>query len=359
MIKQNKENNFSILRIAAALMVMSGHMSYIIATPLIKLFGANIQELGVAIFFLIGGYLISQSWLSEPVVVRYSVKRIFRIWPPLICFTLLAALVIGPFLSYLPLKEYYAHPLTDAYLKNIFLEVQYGLPGVFEQNPYPNAVNGSLWTLPVEILMYAAVPVVLSLCRVKKEGTGKKSWMLLAAVTVLLCTAEVVYQILGLNWRFVVYATDWVSAFHIIPYYFIGMLYGNPRVKAMLNLPVAIFLVLVGSCFDFSYPARKMFLFVVFSYFVFSIAFAPANRLSKFFDKYEISYGIYLYGFFVQQVVVFFAQKLQVQWSHSVYLAVCAAVTVVLSLLSFRFIEKPAAAASKKVLKKLRGAQAT
>ena len=68
----SRENNFNIIRFMAAIMVMAGHMAYIGGYSLPILWGQGIQSLGVKIFFLIGGYLISKSWLSDPNPLRYS-----------------------------------------------------------------------------------------------------------------------------------------------------------------------------------------------------------------------------------------------------------------------------------------------
>ena len=78
---------------------MAGHMAYIGGYTLPTLWGEGIQALGVKIFFLIGGFLIAKSWESDSNPVRYMTKRVFRIFPALIAFTLVAAYVIGPILS--------------------------------------------------------------------------------------------------------------------------------------------------------------------------------------------------------------------------------------------------------------------
>lgn len=65
-----RENNFAALRLIAALMVISGHMGYIVGSSIPTLFGRQIQSLGVYIFFLIGGYLITKSWMSDPHPLR-------------------------------------------------------------------------------------------------------------------------------------------------------------------------------------------------------------------------------------------------------------------------------------------------
>lgn len=156
-----RSNNFNILRFLAALMVMAGHMGYILGTSVPQLWGEQIQVLGVRIFFLIGGFLITKSWLSDPHFLRYSVKRCSRIWPALIVYVLFVTFIAGPFITSLTVREYFFNSGITRYLKNILFYIEYNLPGVFYTNPYPYAVNGSLWTLPVEMLMYLAVPFII------------------------------------------------------------------------------------------------------------------------------------------------------------------------------------------------------
>ena len=92
---------------------MAGHMAYIGGYTLPTLWGEGIQALGVKIFFLIGGFLIAKSWESDSNPVRYMTKRVFRIFPALIAFTLVAAYVIGPILSTLTINEYFQSPLLE------------------------------------------------------------------------------------------------------------------------------------------------------------------------------------------------------------------------------------------------------
>ena len=38
--------------------------------------------------------------------------------------------------------------------------IEYSLPGVFSENPFSHAVNGSLWTMPYEVKMYMLLIVM-------------------------------------------------------------------------------------------------------------------------------------------------------------------------------------------------------
>lgn len=153
MIADSRNNNFNIIRFVAAMMVVLGHMCHLVAVEVNQLLGQAVSTIGVKIFFLISGYLIAQSFLNDSNIVRYCIRRFFRIIPGLAGVVLFAVFIIGPVFTILPIKDYFSHGTTWAYLKNIGLYIQYFLPGVFEANPYPDAINGSLWTLPVEVIL--------------------------------------------------------------------------------------------------------------------------------------------------------------------------------------------------------------
>ena len=158
------------------------------------------------IFFLIGGFLIAKSWEFTILIGTVYDERVFRIFPALIAFTLVAAYVIGPILSTLTINEYFQSPLVRNYLRNILLFPAYSLPGVFETNPYPNAVNGSLWTLPIEFAMYILVPIILILAGKKKEK--RYSFAFVSVITVVLCCLQMVKLLYHPEWRCVIYGTD-------------------------------------------------------------------------------------------------------------------------------------------------------
>lgn len=267
-----RTNNFNIIRLMAAFMVMAGHMGYILGSNIPMLWGQGVQSVGVKIFFLLGGYFISRSWMSDPCLQRYGIKRIFRIFPPLIVYVLLATFIIGPLLSELTVKEYFVNPQTYIYLKNILLYPIYALPGVFVTNPYPNAVNGSLWTLPVEIFLYILIPIVISgLCIKSKE---KKSFEMIGILTVLICLFQIVHLLVFPEWRLVIWGTDVAQAFTLIPYYFLGMLFNFPWMKKILNLQAAVILALVYTCLNLSAAFSELILYLVLPYLIFSVYYA-------------------------------------------------------------------------------------
>lgn len=153
-------NGFWLLRLLAAGLVVFGHSFVITGQVPPRLLGVEVQLVGVHVFFVISGYLITGSWQEDPCWVRYAWRRALRIMPGLVAVVVLTALVLGPGVTALRLGTYFAAPGTWLYLWNAGLAPVFSLPGVFgDGRPY-SAVNGSLWSLPIEVALYALVPLV-------------------------------------------------------------------------------------------------------------------------------------------------------------------------------------------------------
>ena len=154
-------NNLDAVRLVAAALVLYGHSFVFLGLPEpLFLSWLPLGPLGVFVFFTISGYLVSESWARDPSLPRFFARRALRIFPGLAVCTLLSIVVLGPLLTTLPLADYASNPHTRGYLQNIALHIVYYLPGVFEHNRVANAVNGSLWSLPVEFAMYIVLAIV-------------------------------------------------------------------------------------------------------------------------------------------------------------------------------------------------------
>lgn len=153
-------NNFDAIRIAAATMVLYSHHFALTGQMEPTFFGIHsLGGLAVAIFFVISGYLVTMSWARDPSAWRFALRRFLRIWPALTAAIVVTAYGLGAWVTKLPLSEYLAHPGTAQYLQGLGLRIHYVLPGVFENNPYALGVNGSLWTIPLEVRCYVVLGV--------------------------------------------------------------------------------------------------------------------------------------------------------------------------------------------------------
>ncbi len=130
-----------------------------------SVFGVRVEDLGLAIFFSISGFMIVQSWDRTPVVAKYLWHRSLRLFPALWVNLLVVTLVLGPLLT-TNVRTYVASIDTYAYLgSTAALMAMYELPGVFDTSVHDalrvSTVNGSLWSLGVEWCCYLGV-VLLS-----------------------------------------------------------------------------------------------------------------------------------------------------------------------------------------------------
>ncbi|MBQ6564010.1 MAG: acyltransferase [Clostridia bacterium] len=333
----SRRNNFNLVRLMGALLVMFGHMGPIMGA-VSPVMGEGLHGIGVEILFLVGGYLIAESWLHDPHPLRYSIRRFLRLWPPYAVMVLLMTFVAGPLLSDLGSKGYFGSWWKE-FLKNLRFYIVYAQPGVFTDQPMPYVTNGSLWTMPVEAALYVVTPIILYLFGVQK----KKKYAFPAYLVFLLVVIGIgtwVDNNTEVHWIF--YATDWAAAFRLSVYFFIGIFCSFEPVKKCFHIQwsflawLCIILVLYEAR-----PVQYLVLSVALPYLVFSLALAPSPVFWCLGTKYEISYGIYLYGFFFQQLVVYWQKQNGLSLSVPVTLLVSMLLTLPVSWLSCVLVENP------------------
>jgi peptidoglycan/LPS O-acetylase OafA/YrhL len=154
----SKENSFDFLRLLFAFSVFISHFGVLTS---IRIYWPVSSAMGVAGFFIISGFLITRSYYRSANLMDFSIKRIRRIVPA--CFlVVIACALLFSLISSLPLQAYFtARDFYKYVAANLcFLNfIQPTLPGVFPDNPFPY-INGALWTIKVELALYASVPLV-------------------------------------------------------------------------------------------------------------------------------------------------------------------------------------------------------
>lgn len=341
--EKDRKNNINIIRFFAAAMVIYGHMSHLAGFAMPTLFGEDISTIAVKIFFVLSGYLITQSFLRDENFIRYGIRRIFRILPGLIFVVAVTVFCLGPFLSSLGLREYFMHQDTYFYLMNCLLYPVYYLPGVFESNLYPNAVNGSLWTLPVEFFMYIILPlfiVVLRKLRILKVG--------LFALTLLFFFFDLAYIAWFPDARLIIWGTNIFDGMTLAPYFFAGAVFTFPKVQAKLKLQVATLMILIGAGLTFSYYWQyEIVLFLILPYVTLACSFPASALFGRVFAVNDYSYGLYLWGFLTQQTIVSILGADAMGMLP--YTLLCIAIAFVCAIVSWHFVEKPCNMLGKKL----------
>jgi peptidoglycan/LPS O-acetylase OafA/YrhL len=161
------QNNFDLVRLTAALLVIYGHSFSVVPEVgnqdfLLSWTGYASAGMAVKIFFFLSGLLVTNSLLERKSVPEYLIARAFRILPALAFVLIISALIIGPLCTNINLGDYFTNPNTYLYIKRQLLMQSWGtqglgyynLPGVFNDNPYKSNVNASLWSLVVEVYAY-------------------------------------------------------------------------------------------------------------------------------------------------------------------------------------------------------------
>lgn len=331
-----RENNFDAMRILAALVVIFGHAHPLSSQSDPVVLGNSVQAVAVKIFFVVSGFLVTKSWWSDPHLGRYLSRRGLRLFPALILMLLFTVFIIGPLFTTLPVSAYFASDATWRYvIYNAVLHPTYSLPGVFLSNPYPGAVNGSLWSLPVEVSMYLLLPVVAFLAMLAKN---RGVFVFISIMGALLS----LYYILNVPAEAQIFwwGTGSRSVADVGPYFFLGAIVAVTRLEKVLNPGFALFMVAIAALFQLpQYWMQQLVLMVVLPYGVLSFSTVATPYLSKLGRLGDPSYGIYLYGFPVQQALFAVGGESMGPLENTAF---AVPIVVALSYLSWHAVEKRA-----------------
>ncbi|MGO7220487.1 acyltransferase family protein [Rhizobium ruizarguesonis] len=338
---RNRENNFDCLRQFAAFLVIIGHSQSLTGAAHTGLWGHGIATVGVLIFFGLSGYLVAQSWERDPVYISFIAKRSLRIFPALALCVLLCVFVLGPILSTSPAGEYFQNPNTQNYFWNIVLLPRYNLPGVFADNTYPYAVNGSLWSLPVEFACYLLIALI-------GFGRGKARPLAVLLLCFILIGINLWYSHLYQGAQIVIWGTDLGQATSIMPFFMVGALLCVSRDRIALRWDVALGMALALTALQLFVPSFPIdqITWIFVPYIVLTIGWSRTPVLHRFGRFGDPSYGMYLYAFPVQQMLVYFSGN---KIDFVILTLLTTIIVAVLGLLSWHLLEKPAMTLKSKI----------
>ena len=295
-LAHGRDNNFQLVRLFAAAFVVLFH-SYALTgrwtqEPLWRVMPeTNFGALGVKIFFVVSGFLVTQSWLARQSVAPFVAARALRIYPALIAATLLTIALAGAS-STLSWAQFLGDPQTVDYAWRVALgwDMVYRLPGAFPANPFPHDVNGSLWTLPIELRLYVVLLAAGFL------GILGRRWSWLGIVAVLVAVFA---------WRpewFPLSPNDRVVR-ELALLFALGSLAYVWRASIPVSLAgAAAALVLVA--WNPGGLARGLLFAPLLAYVVLVLAYHPRVQWRGFNRLGDYSYGLYVYSFPLQQTLM-------------------------------------------------------
>lgn len=293
---RQKSNNLDLMKFLAAWLVIVHHsfdLNMAEGEWIRGITGGqlNYGTMAVSLFFLASGLFIAKSMERTKEFGRFFKARFRRVWPPLAAVVLLS-IIMGAFVSSLPLGKYITNSMTWRYLLNAVFVLQHGLPGVFEHNIYGNAVNGALWTLPVEVACYIACFIIYKL------GFLKRKRILGVMVLYLVC-ALIGYQIctmLGMGLL--------LSAFRPIYFFLLGHVLYVYRDRIPINFYLFV-AALVGMVIFFALRISIVAIWIFYPYVLVYLAFMRKQCSSKVSFGGRFSYTIYLCAFPIQQLLIY------------------------------------------------------
>jgi peptidoglycan/LPS O-acetylase OafA/YrhL len=340
-MRERPDNNMDFLRLAAAFAVIVGHQYAVFGLDLPQFLGTPISVDGVKIFFALSGYLLGQSWDRDPRLVRFALRRLLRIMPAFVVLVLLTVVAFGPLVTSLTPAGYFTDGRTYDYLANCLFYISYVLPGMFETNPIRGVVNGSLWSLPSELVMYAIIAIVGCLLAGRlRRLNGAWLWgALFVGGTVLNWYFMVIYR----GPMIVVYATSLAATVEVGVWFLAGVFIWKCRAfhRPRLDLAVLALIVLAWT------PNDAYFLVEGFlsAYAVLGIGLARTPILRRAGRFGDFSYGLYLYAFPLQQLSY---QMFGRDWGWWMPFLAAAAATSGCAALSWYLVERYALGAKPK-----------
>lgn len=330
-------NNFDFLRFALAALVIFSHSFALLSgsdatEPLHRLTRGQIAsgELAVNGFFILSGFLVTHSWVKVPLLLPFFKKRISRIYPGFAVLTILSTLFLIPVACEIPVRSLPPGLLGRQALSMLTLRA-YEPPGAFPGNAV-HALNGSLWSIPIEAWCYVGV-VVLGLLGLIR---GRKGVAVLLAGALAL---SLVFLIWNLNpgLKFVGAIFGWPRLWvRMLPYFLSGMVFYlyRDRIRYTPRGALIAFVALIAAIFvphgwAIAGPLAG-------AYVLFWLGFSPSIRLHEWAKRGDFSYGMYLYAFPLQQLIIHWVRP-----SHPLLLfALSLPASVAMGALSWHGVEK-------------------
>ena len=280
-------NNFDFMRFAAAAVIVVTH-AYALRLGYVGIGMYDPVELmgraGLAVLLTTSGYLIAMSWISTASPLRFAWKRLLRVVPALILAIFITLFVIGPLMTSLSPGDYFSALFSPTGLATAPFFEDGSAIGLFQENPW-TYVNGSLWTIPVEVAMYGVVALLGIAGLLRRWG----------AIPALI----IVNALAWIYW----FDDPRMAKVRFTLYFLIGAyLYLNrERIAYRPAIAGALLLLLILPVMT---PLQTVAGVIAIPYLTIYAAHLPVPYLNAFGRPGDFSYGIYIYHYPVQQTLI-------------------------------------------------------
>jgi peptidoglycan/LPS O-acetylase OafA/YrhL len=328
--RAGRTSGFDFLRIGLSLCIILWHGISLSYGPTVELVWwrgpvGTAMHFVLPMFFALSGFLVAGSLDRCPTLVSFFGLRVLRIVPALAVEVTLSALIYGPLLTSYTVGTYFSDPQFARYFLNMVGDIHYVLPGLFADNPVSATVNAQLWTIPFELQCYLAIGGLAT------AGVLKRRSMLLCIVII----GQSIWA-----WRALTLGdsggSGGASGPVLVISFLVGVLFHVYRERIPLR-PSLFLIALVGGFGLSSLPHGAYFLPVPATYMVVYLGFLNPRPM-KLVASGDYSYGLYLYGYPLQQAVASIGPASH-HWWVNIGLALPAAFLI--AVVSWHRVEKP------------------
>ncbi|WP_208642106.1 acyltransferase family protein [Rhizobium leguminosarum] len=288
-------------------------------------------------FFVLSGFLVAGSLERSKTLISFLGNRFIRIYPALAVEVLLAAFILGAIYTEYDLRDYFTDPQFFTYLMNVTGHIHFNLPGVFLDNPDAAMVNGQLWTVPFELECYAVIAALFLLGVVRRR-----------VIALIATPALIIVFGIARYWK---HGSDWAtmpttaSGNLLICAFLVGVTFYLYKDKVLWDIRIFLASV-VMILWAYWFTSFGDFIAIPAMGYVTVFLGLTSPRKLGVLRGADYSYGVFLYGYPIQQAFVALGP-----WAHNWWLngIVCSIVAACFAAFSWRFIEKPALKLRKQV----------
>lgn len=346
-----RRNGMNLVRLVLATSVLFHH-----SFPLLgrgegpEILGDHIGGWAVIGFFCLSGYLITASRRTKG-FGEYLTLRIARIYPGF-----LACLAVTAFV-FAPVAWWRVHgtlagfattgttPIAHIW-NNITLKMNsWEVAGTPLEVPYPGAWNGSLWSLYYEFVCYVVVGVLGCLALSRRSPVPITALWLVTVLWSVTLPRTAPYMGVGFDFEMLA---------KLLPYFLAGGVLHAIRHRIGMHPALAIAAAFLAAGALWISPAHggQIASLAVAYVLLWISAVLPSPRIVR---EHDISYGMYIYAFQVQQLVAVLGGAALGYWQFSL---VALTATIPMAIASWLLLERPVITAARRSLRTTKAAPA-